>query len=99
MSNSESSIESLVPNLDLAPLRIDNSGYDPVDELVNRDRELEALIALASNRQNPSMVAIAALMAQRVAIGKELAKYRYRPAVSIKDSKSGDDLPNITIGL
>ena len=92
------SIDDVI-SLDCAPERIESEGFDPIAQLVALDKSLESQITVMMLQPRPSMVAVAALSAQRVAISKELLKYRYRPAAAITGRTPGDELPNISISL
>ena len=95
------SIDDVIKHVDLdcAPERIDSEGFDPITQLVALDKSLESQISVMMLQPRPSMVAVAALSAQRVAISKELLKYRYRPAAAVTNKTPGDELPNITISV
>lgn len=92
-------ILSLIPDLTLAPQVILDSGYDPIASLVSQDRQLEATINAILLTGRPSMVAVAQLMAQRVNIGKELLKYRYKQAALLGQEGPRDENPVINISM
>lgn len=95
------SIDNVIPTVDIdcAPERIESEGFDPITRLIELDRSLESQITVMMLQPRPSMVAVAALSAQRVAISKELLKYRYRPAAALSHKSAGDELPVISISL
>lgn len=92
-------ITSLIPDLTLAPQRIIDEGYDPISALVSQDRQLEVTINAILLSPRPSMVAVAQLMAQRVNIGKELLKYRYKQAALLGQGGPGEENPIINISM